>query len=611
MNIHFPQSSFPKHEQERLSALRSYQLLDTPPEPLFDKITLLASKLLNAPVALISFVDEDRVWCKSHFGTEVNQYKREDGFCAFTILDTKPFIITDASTDPRSINHPLVKPNDGVRFYAGLPLTIDGKHNIGTLCIIDYKPRTNLSSFELETLKLLSSMTIDAIESHAKNLKIVELHKALQEKSRQYSSLFDQTGVGVYVASAQTGQFYEVNQRFQKMIGFSAGELEGISFLDLTHPSDLNIQLQKVEQLCSGEIFEYNHQKRFIHKDGSFVWVNVTTTPLWKKDEQPTAHISIVQDINEKKLAEIAIRESEQRWSLALDVSDQGVWDLNIVTNQILLSTRCKEMLGYSEDLISSDMSEWVKLVHPDDIPCLVSARMQTLNGVVKIFENEHRKLTSDGNYKWVHVKGMVVEQDEDGAPTRVVGTYTDISERKKIEADLLKLAHYDSVTGLPNRTLFTDTLNQELRKSKRSNRSSALMLLDLDGFKEVNDSFGHQKGDLLLKIIGERLTNCLRESDFIARLGGDEFTIILSEINQTSDIELLAIKILDSIAELCLLDGDVAHVTASLGIALFHDDSLGGDELLKNSDQAMYRAKRNGKNTYVFFTTDIQKNSQ
>ena len=474
MNILLSQSISSELEQNRLNALKNYHILDTPPDPSFDNITLLASKLFNVPISLISFVDEHRVWSKSHFGTEVEEYERVAGFCTTTILDITPHIIYDASTDLRSINHPLVKQKDGVRFYAGIPLIIEGKYNLGTLCIIDFKPRQILSDLEIETLQLLSKMVVDAIKTHVKNLEIVNLNNTLQK--------------------------------------------------------------------------------------------------------------------------------TEQRWSFALDGSNQGVWDINIATNKIFLSPRCKEMLGYSEDQISTDMNEWVKLIHPEDIPCLFSARMQALDGESKSFENEHRKLTVDGSYKWIQVKGMVVERDKENAPLRVIGTYTDISERKKIEADVLHLAHFDNVTNLPNRTLFLDRLNQEIKKSRRNGTTFALMLLDLDRFKEVNDSLGHQKGDLLLKEIANRLTNCVRESDTVARLGGDEFTIILSETNKSKDIDLLIIKILNTVASPCLLDGDVAYVSASIGIAIYPSDTIDGDELLKQADQAMYTAKKNGKNTYVDF---------
>lgn len=608
MDIHFLQLVDSDSEKDRINALHNYKILDTPPDPSFDNITRLASQLLNVPVALISFVDQDRIWSKSHLGTDVEEYERIEGFCSTAILEEDLYIVYDASTDPRCVNHPLVKKNSGIRFYAGIPLKVQGKYNLGTLCIIDYKPHQRLSDNELQTLKLLSKMAVDAIELHAKSLEITKLNSNLRISEQHFRSLFDQASVGVSIASALTGVFIETNQRYCKIVGYNASELESLDLLDITYPDDMAIQHEMTRKLYSGDISEYNLQKRYIRKDNSIVWVDLTCTALWKAGEYPTSHISIVQDITDKKIAEIALQESEQRWSFALDGSNQGVWDLNIVTNAIFLSPRCKEMLGYPEEQISTDMNEWVKLIHPEDLPCLISARMQALDGEVKSFEIEHRKLTSDGTWKWIQVKGMVVERDEHHKAMRVIGTYTDISERKKIEADVLRLAHFDSITNLPNRTLFLDRLNQEQKKSNRNQKSFALMMLDLDRFKEVNDSLGHQKGDLLLKVIGERLLNCVGETDIVGRIGGDEFTIILTEFNQASDIDHLVIKILDCVSAPCLLDGDIAYVTASIGITLYPNDTKDSEELLKNADQAMYTAKKNGKNTYAIFTPLMQK---
>ena len=595
-------------ETDRIAALHSYKVLDTPLDPSFDNITLLASQLFNAPLAMINFVDENRIWSKSHIGTDVNEYEREKGFCSSVILDEIPYIIYDASADPRSINHPLVTQKSGIRFYAGIPLCVQGKYNLGTLCLKDYKPRSKFSEHELETLKLLAKMAVDVIESHAKNLNINSNNNQFSEQ--HFRSLFNQTSVGVIMAEAVTGKFVEINQQFSVIVGYSTSELVNLSIFDITHPDDIAVQLLLTQRLCLGEISEYHLQKRYIHKDGSVLWVNLTCTALWKAGEEPTTFIATIQNVNEVKKAELSLIENEKRWSFALDGSNQGVWDLNIITNEIFLSPRCKEMLGYSDEQISTNMTEWLKLIHPDDIPCLISARMQTLDGSVKSFENDHRKLTVDGTWKWIHVKGMVVERDEQHAPTRVIGTYTDVSELKRKEDDVLRLAHYDIITSLPNRTLFLDRLTHELKKSKRSGHSFALMMLDLDRFKQVNDTLGHAKGDLLLKIISERLKNCLRDSDTVARLGGDEFTVIVSEVNDANEIDQLAVKILNVVSEPCLLDGDLAYVTASIGISLYPDDTLDRHELLRQADQAMYAAKRSGKNTYAFFTQTMQKSA-
>jgi diguanylate cyclase (GGDEF)-like protein/PAS domain S-box-containing protein len=606
MDIHFLQP-VSESEKNRLSVLHRYKILDTSHNSSFDNITSLAAQLLNVPISLISFIDQDRIWSISHHGTDIQQYERIEGFCATAIHDFKPYIVTDASIDPRSQHHPLVKQDPGVRFYAGIPLTVEGKYNLGTLCIIDFKPRV-LTDQELETLILLSKMATDAIDLHAKSLENVTLNDELRISEHYFRSVFDQAGVGVSIANAANGSFIKTNQKYCDIVGYSLSELETIDLNLLTHPDDRELQGKWTQALFSGEVSEYNIQKRYIRKDQSIAWVDITCTALWKAGETPTAHIAIVQDITDKKLAEIALKNSEERWSFALEGSNQGVWDLNLETNQIFLSPRCKEMLGYSENEISSNMDEWVKLIHPDDLPCLVASRLAALEGETISFENEHRKLTADGKWKWIQVKGMVVNRSEQGAPVRVIGTYTDISERKQIEAEVLQLAHYDRITNLPNRTLFLDRLHQDLKKSNRNNKPIALMMLDLDRFKEVNDTLGHHKGDLLLKLIADRLSSCIRETDTIARLGGDEFMFILTDLNQITDVDKIAKKVLEIVAEPCLIDGDSAYVTGSMGITLYPADSDDTDTLLKHVDQAMYDAKNSGGNRYSYFTPIMQK---
>lgn len=609
MGIHPSEHDIPNAENERISALHRYKILDTPAEPSFDNITYLASKLLNVPVSLVSFVDEHRIWAKSHHGVETQEYPRVHGLCATTILNNLPYIVTDAVSDPRSCLHPLVTQNAGVRFYAGIPITVEGKFNIGTLCVIDYKPR-ELTESEVETLTLLSKMVVDAIELHGSQLKINDLNKTLKTSEHYFRSMFDQASVGVSIANATTGKFIQTNQKYLDIIGYDATELKTLDLLTLTHPDDLEKQKSMTRALLSGDVNEYHIEKRYIRKDKTLVWVDITCTALWLAGDSPTLHLAIVQEITDKKLAELALKENEARWSFALEGSNQGVWDLDVASHQIFLSPRCKEMLGYPLDEISTDMDAWLKLIHPDDLPCLITARASALDGSSKSFENEHRKLSADGSWKWVQVKGMVVSRDDNGAPLRVIGTYTDISQRKQIEAQVMKLAHFDSITNLPNRTLFLDRLNQEIMRAHRERKSLALMMLDLDRFKEINDSLGHHKGDLLIKLTADRLLTCVQEKDTVSRLGGDEFTIIIPDLNAATEVNLVADKILEVIAEPFKLEGDIAYVTASLGITFYPDDSGNADELVRQADQAMYASKNNGKNRYTFFTKVMEESA-
>ena len=317
--------------------------------------------------------------------------------------------------------------------------------------------------------------------------------------------------------------------------------------------------------------------------------------------------------ISRRETAEInaRLRGMEERWRFALDSTGAGVWDLDIPANRILLSSRCKSMLGFADDEIGTGMDEWQQRVHPDDLPGLTSARQPLFDGSSNTFTHEHRKRCKDGSWKWIQTHGMVVARDAAHAPLRVIGTYLDISERRQAEETIQRQANFDPLTQLPNRRLFLDRLGQEIIKARRADLSLALLLVDLDEFKEVNDTLGHDVGDTLLQETARRIRSCIRDTDTVARLGGDEFTVILTELSGRTHIEDIAQKIIGKLAEPFHLCDEVAYVTASIGITLFPSDANDIDTLMKHADQAMYAAKKHGRNRFFYFTASLQEAAQ
>ena len=200
---------------------------------------------------------------------------------------------------------------------------------------------------------------------------------------------------------------------------------------------------------------------------------------------------------------------------------------------------------------------------------------------------------------KWLSVSAVA---DERGEITRFVGIFSDITPMKKSDEELYHLAHYDSLTGLANRRQFHDLLSRALKSARRKNEGVAVMFIDVDSFKEVNDSFGHRAGDQLLQEIGKRIQHCVRETDVVARLGGDEFTVILANLHDPGSIERIAQKVLDQVARPVTIGQDEVRVTSSIGISMLAEDSTDSDSLIQNADLAMYRAKAQGKNTFQVF---------
>ncbi|WP_237763260.1 putative bifunctional diguanylate cyclase/phosphodiesterase [Thiobacillus denitrificans] len=317
--------------------------------------------------------------------------------------------------------------------------------------------------------------------------------------------------------------------------------------------------------------------------------------------------------LSKQALAEVnaRLRDVEERWRFALDSTGAGVWDLDIPGNRILLSSRCKAMLGFADDEIGTDMDDWERRIHPDDMAGLAAARQTLIDGSSDTFTNEHRKRCKDGRWKWIQVRGMVAARDAAHAPVRVIGTYLDISERKQAEETIQRQANFDPLTQLPNRRLFLDRLELEINKSRRADLSLALLLIDLDEFKEVNDTLGHDVGDILLQEAAQRIRGCIRDADTVARLGGDEFTVILTELSGRSHVEDIAQKIIGKLAEPFQLGNEVTYISASIGITLYPTDASDIDTLMKHADQAMYAAKKQGRNRFSHFTPLLQEAAQ
>jgi diguanylate cyclase (GGDEF)-like protein/PAS domain S-box-containing protein len=433
--------------------------------------------------------------------------------------------------------------------------------------------------------------------------------------------------------------------------------------------------------------------------------------------------------LNLQRLDEDALRTSEERWKFALEGSGDGVWDWNLQTGEVFFSQRCKEILGYDEADYESRILSWESTIYPDDFHRVMTELRAHLDGNTDSYSNEHRAQYKDGNWKWLLTRGKVISRDANGKALRMIGTQTDISQRKQAEeaiqlaalvfengsegmvvtaADgtivainpsftlltgytpeevigknprilqsgrqdamfyqamwsnliatghwegeiwnrrkngeiyaewlsinsifnsdgsvnrrvalfsditkrkqseelIWKQANFDPLTGLPNRSMFRDRLEQAVKQSRRAGLPLALMFIDLDRFKEINDTLGHEVGDALLVDAAQRLSHCVRNTDTVARLGGDEFTVILGDFDDYDSAERIAQTILNSLAQPFQLGAEKSQISASIGITFYPKDATGLDDLLKNADQAMYAAKDKGRNAYCCFTPSMQ----
>jgi diguanylate cyclase (GGDEF)-like protein/PAS domain S-box-containing protein len=297
-----------------------------------------------------------------------------------------------------------------------------------------------------------------------------------------------------------------------------------------------------------------------------------------------------------------ALVESEERYALAVQGADDGLWDWDVKAERLYSSPRWKAMLGYEPAELSDAPGEWLGRVHADDRAALMQALDGHLAGTSRHFESEHRIQHRDGSYRWMLARGLAV-RDRTGRATRVVGSVTDVTDRKEAEHRLQHDALHDALTGLPNRVLFLDRLDQAIRRAQRQSNDAcaAVLFLDLDRFKLVNDSLGHLVGDRLLLAVGRRLEGALRPTDTVARLGGDEFTLLLTDVTDAREAIAVADRVQASLKAPFELDGRELFVDASIGIALAAPDAT-PDEVMRDADVAMYRAKGSGAGSHAVF---------
>lgn len=312
----------------------------------------------------------------------------------------------------------------------------------------------------------------------------------------------------------------------------------------------------------------------------------------------------------QRKQGEEALRESEERYMLATQGANDGIWDWDLQTNKVYYSPRWAEILQYQHHEISNQLNEWISRIHPEDVEKINIALHRHLEGNTNHFECEHRLKKKDESYIWGLMRGLVV-RNENGKAYRMAGSLSDITRQKETEEKLYYDAFHDNLTGLPNRALFLDRLTNAIERTKRYPKSNfAVLFFDLDRFKLINDSLGHIYGDQLLIKVSDGLRACLRAYDSAARLSGDEFTVLLEDIQDISDAIYIAERIQEAIQSPIQINGHHIVISASIGIVLSDPRYTIPEDILRDADIAMYQAKLQGKACHAVFEPSMYKRS-
>ena len=442
------------------------------------------------------------------------------------------------------------------------------------------------------------------------------------EKSNieQLELVIKATGVGIWDWQIITGDVF-CNENWANMIGYSLKELAPIKFetwVKCHNAEDLAKADEKLEKHFKGEIELYEVEVRMKHKQGHYIWVLATGKIIeWNDDGSPKRMIGIHLDITQRKKNEQKLLTTSHLLDESQKIAKVGGWQLDLISKNLFWTAETYRIHEASPELFDPNIDAGVSLFLPESKQIIIEALDAAINHGTG-YDLELETYTTKG--KLIDIRTTCIVTMKGGKSTKLTGIFQDISEQKEIQRilkqsnrnleqvnqQLTSNANYDALTGLPNRSLLADRMEQAIAHNKRNKNSIAIAFIDLDGFKEVNDTYGHSIGDDLLCSITEQLKRTMRGCDTLARIGGDEFVMILDELNNPDECNAILTRVLESVSKTIFIKNKPIQVSASIGVTIYPQDNSNSDQLLRHADQAMYIAKNSGKNCFHIF--DVAK---
>jgi diguanylate cyclase (GGDEF)-like protein/PAS domain S-box-containing protein len=426
--------------------------------------------------------------------------------------------------------------------------------------------------------------------------------EALKEIEERFKATFEQAAVGLAHLSPD-GALLRSNRKLGEIVGYNEQEMPKLSLHALSHPADRDKDSIQYGRMIEGQIPTYGVEKRFLRKDGSSIWVNLTMSKVGDPGGETKYLIAVIEDISSRKQSERALRESERKFRFVFEGASVGIAMIDMQGRYSSCNYSFSSMLHFSEsEIIGNALTSFT---HSDDRAPVLELHQRLLTGKMDQYQFEQRFHRKDGQVIWGRLNVSLIHDDQ-GRPQFALAMVEDVTNRKYAEEKIQYMALYDAVTDLPNRTLFFDRLHQALSRAHRNQYVFALLFIDLDRFKEINDRYGHSTGDKVLKEVALRLKECTRETDTACRLGGDEFAIILQDIQEIAFAEKVAQKIIRSISRPFVFGEIVCSLSTSIGISFYPYDGEDVDLLIKNADSAMYRVKKSTRNNYLLFSDTV-----
>lgn len=590
-------------EAARLERLASYQILGTNREQTFDEIANLVAYLLDAPIALITMTTADSHWFKAHIGIDVNEVPRLGSFCDHALNCDGLFCVPDSHLDARFAANPQVTGELDVRFYAGVPLIDSDGFKLGMLSVIDTKPREAITKQQEFIFKSLARIIVDRLKLRRLGTSILEAESneriALshaESAHKQLREIIELLPEGIIFMDA-ADRVILWNEQYEELFPEIASVLApGISYEELLRTS---LACGKYQECIGGDggdawvakrLADYKAKRgSFEHKfnDGRYV----------RYDQRETSDggtICVRVDITE-------VRQREESFRVLFDdnVLPMLVYDLGSL-KLLAANTAAVTQYGFDKQQLR-EMS--ILDIRPLEHRAEMELNIRLQDGMAT-GDSDSVHLKADGGRFIATVFAKAL--DYQGCKA-ALATIIDVTERRQHEKRVEHLAHHDSLTGLPNRFMFNKYLSEILAQSAQSGASLALLLVDLDNFKIVNDSLGHAIGDALIIAVGERLKRCIRTSNFVARLGGDEFAVIQHSTDGATDSESLAKRLIAVMTLPFVIEGHRINIGASIGVTSAPQYGNDSASLLQQADLALYRAKGDGRGRFHHFEPQMQ----
>jgi diguanylate cyclase (GGDEF)-like protein/PAS domain S-box-containing protein len=599
----------------RLDARYTVGLLDTPADPVFNEAVLFAASFCATPIGALTLVDVSQQRCIASVGLNAGDQALADLLCNKTVFKKRCFIVEDTIRHPEFVHMRTPEGGPSIRFFAGVPLMTENGLVIGTLSVMDKKPR-KLSQAKLDTLAMLARHATAVIELRHQRK---ELGRAIASRNELYSQLRWQSR---HLRESQriaklgswemdpTSRLLQLSEEVYRIFGVEhvSPTVPFEKYLQSVHSRDRDRVVQAVEQAITSRasldivhrIVCKNKEIRYVHERGQ----------LLVSGDGRIVLAGTVLDITDSYLIQ---KERELLYTSISKVNDSVmITEASPITEPgpriVFVNQAFEERTGYHHSEVIGRSPRFLQG------PETQRAQLDRIHQALRLRQSacvEIVNYTKEGKPFWIEMSvAPVAIQGHD--VTHFVSVQRDITQRKETEGQIERLAFFDPLTMLPNRRLLMDRLGHAIETARRKHNNGALLFIDLDNFKSLNDTLGHDKGDQLLAQVARRLEKSIRKSNTVARWGGDEFVILLEDladnaIEAATEAEIVGEKVIAGFMPPFKLGSYEHHCTPSIGVTMFNSDGLSADDIMKRADLAMYQAKADGRNAIRFFDQRMQ----